>query len=395
MTYDFEEILNRRTNFSSKWDVKENELPMSIADMDFRSSPNIVGAITRIAQEGIYGYTDVSDEWKQSIINWWKDKHGFTMEKEWILFSTGVVPSISSMVRALSKPGDNVICLTPVYDIFFHSIENNGRKVLESPLIYDGGRYQIDFKDLEKKLKTPSTPLLILCNPANPAGRVWTKKELVKIGALCAKYGVLVLSDEIHCDLARPRNPYIPFASVNETNLNNSITFLSPTKTFNLAGIQTSAIVVPSNKLYPLVYRAINNDEIAEPNVFSQAATIAAYNQSEPWLKQLINYLESVREGICRFISAHLPEINITESEATYLLWLDCTRITSDSEKLAAFIRKDTGLILTDGKRYRGNGKYFLRMNYACPSSTIQDGLNRLYKGIKDYEAKTSKGKSI
>lgn len=395
MTYDFESVLERRNTHSSKWDVQKGELPMSIADMDFKTSPQIIQALTKIIQGGIYGYTDVFSEWKRSIIDWWKRRHGFPLKDEWLLFSTGVVPSLSSMIRALSKVEDNILCLTPVYDIFFHSIENNKRNVLESPLIYERGTYRIDFEDLEEKLKTPDTPLMILCNPANPAGRVWTREELRRVGELCARYKVLVLSDEIHCDLVRPGKEYVPFASVNEINLNNSLTFLSPTKAFNLAGIQTSVLCCPSKKLFPSVYRAINNDEIAEPNVLSQAATIAAYSQSEDWLDQLIDHLEKERKKICRFIEDKLPEITVVESEATYLLWLDCSKMTTDSEKLQAFLKKDTGLILTDGKRYRGNGRCFLRMNFASPSSLIQDGLHRLYEGIKDYERENIGEKSI
>ena len=287
MPYDFDQITDRRGTHATKWDVGPGELPMWIADMDFPTAPEIQAAIQERAAHGVYGYTDVPEAWYDAIAGWWRDRHGFSMEKDWLLFSTGVVPTISSVVRKLTTPGENVLTMTPVYNIFFHSIENNGRRVLESPLAYAGGAYAIDWADLERKLADPQTTLLLLCNPHNPVGAVWDRETLERIGALCWKHHVVVLSDEIHCDLTDPGYAYTPFASVSDLCRQNSITCIAPTKTFNLAGLQTSAVAVPDGVLRHKVWRALNTDEVAEPNCFAAEAAVAAFTKGGPWLDAL------------------------------------------------------------------------------------------------------------
>lgn len=383
--YNFSKVINRRNTFSSKWNVKEYELPMWVADMDFKTSPQIISALEKKIKFGIYGYEDISLEWKNSIISWWKNEHDLSISKDSLLFSTGVIPSISSLVRALTNENDNVVTLTPVYDIFFHSIENNKRKVLECPIDYKDNTYSLDFNKLENILKTPNTSLLILCNPHNPIGKIWTKEELKKIGELCNKYNVKVISDEIHCDLTRNNKKYIPFIKASKLNKEIAITCISPTKTFNLAGIQTSAIIVSNKDLYKKVYKAINNDEIAEPNIIAQIATIAAYNQSKEWLTNLKLYLDSNIELVNSYIKEKEIPIYVIPCEATYLLWIDVSKITNDASQLAKYIRKETGLYLNEGNKYRGNGNLFLRINIACPKSTLKDGLSRLNRGIKAF----------
>ena len=291
MTYDFDHIVERRGTHATKWDVADNELPMWIADMDFPTAPEVAAAIQARAAHTIYGYTDVPEEWYTAILGWWHTRHNFRMEKDWLIFSTGVVPTISSVVRKLTTPAENVLTMTPVYDIFFHSIENNGRNVLESPLAYKNGAYDIDWVDLEQKLADPQTTLMILCNPHNPVGKIWDRETLARIGDLCWEHHVIVLSDEIHCDLTDPGYDYTPFAAASEHCRQNSITCVAPTKAFNLAGLQTSAAVVPNPALRHKVWRALNTDEVAEPNCFAAEAAIAAFTKGGPWLDALRAYL--------------------------------------------------------------------------------------------------------
>ena len=269
MNYDFDRMTDRRGSYSLKWDAALHELPMWVADMDFETAPEITEALKRRAERGIFGYTIVPDEWRTAITGWWERRHGFAMEKDWLMFCTGVVPSISSAVRKLTTAGENVLVQTPVYNIFFHSIRNNGRNVVENRLLYENESYRIDWRDLETKLKDPQTTMMILCNPHNPTGTIWTREELGRIGELCAANHVTVISDEIHCDLTEPGYQYIPFASVSKECAGNSVTCIAPTKAFNLAGLQTAAVVVPDETLRHKMDRALNTDEVAEPNAFA------------------------------------------------------------------------------------------------------------------------------
>lgn len=387
MNYDFDTPVSRRNTNSLKWDIKENELPMWVADMDFETAPEIKEAICKRAEHGVFGYSVVPDEWYQAYIDWWKKRHGFTMKKDWLIFSTGVIPTISSVVRKLTTPAEKVLIQTPVYNIFFNSILNNGRQVLENPLKYDGTNYHIDFDDLEEKLSDPQTSLMILCNPHNPVGKIWDRETLIRIGELCFRHNVVVLADEIHCDLTDPGCEYIPFASVSENAMENSITCISPTKTFNLAGLQTSAISVPNRRLRHKVWRGLNTDEAAEPNSFAAEAAAAAFTKGEPWLDELREYIFRNKKTAADFLAAEIPEIKLVPSQATYLLWLDCSSIPGFEGKAAArFIREKTGLYLSSGTQYGGDGKSFLRMNIACPQEILKDGLNRLKQGIYDYK---------
>lgn len=385
MQYNFSKLTNRFNSNSLKWDVEKDELPMWVADMDFETAQEIIDAIKNKVNLGIFGYTVVPEEYYQAISEWWSKRHSFKIEKEWILFCTGVVPAISSIVRKMTKAGDNVVVQAPVYNIFYNSIINNHRKILSSDLRFDGKRYFIDFEDLEKKLSDPLTTLMILCNPHNPVGNVWDRQTLKKIGELCLKHNVLVISDEIHCDLTYGDNSYIPFASISYEIAQNSITCIAPTKTFNLAGLQTASIVVPNEEIRKKVNRGINTDEVAEPNVFAMEATIAAFTKGEPWLKELIQYIYDNKKLAQQFIGKNLPQLKLIDSQATYLLWIDCNAITSDSEELCRYIRETTGLYLSSGTVYGGNGQGFIRMNIACPKERLQDGLSRLKVGIENY----------
>lgn len=384
--FDFDTEISRRNTASLKWDVKENELPMWVADMDFPTAPCVKKAIRDRAEHGIYGYSIVPDSWYEAFIGWWKRRHGLTIEKDWLQFATGIVPAISSIVNRITNVGDNVVVLTPAYDIFFHSIENFGRHTLESKLAYDGKSYSIDFEDLENALSHPLTTMLILCNPHNPVGKIWTKDELSKIGKLCKKYGVTVLSDEIHCDLVEPGKKYTPFASVSAECRDNSITCISASKAFNIAGLQSAAVMITDPVLRNKVFRGLNSNEVAEPNCFAITGTVAALNEGETWLNELNEYIAENKRVAAEKISK-LP-LRLVKSEATYLLWIDCSLVTDDTDELCDYIRATTGLYLSAGSQYRGNGKSFVRMNIACPRSRLLDGLERLKKGVMGYKNK-------
>lgn len=385
MKYDFDRMTDRFGTQSYKWDVEKNELPMWVADMDFETAPEIREALEARVAHGIFGYNTVPDEWYDAYIGWWSRRHNTVYSRDWIMFCTGVVPAISSMVRKLTSVGEKVVIQTPVYNIFFNSIVNNGRNVLESPLVYEGGEYHIDFVDLEEKLSDPQTSLMILCNPHNPVGKIWTKEELARIGELCDAHHVTVISDEIHCDLTDPGFEYVPFVSVSETCARISATCIAPTKTFSIPGIQTAAIVVPDPFLRHKVWRGINTDEVAEPNNFATVAAVAAFTKGEVWLDELRPYLAENKKLVREYIANNVPQIKVVPSKATYLLWLDSSGITDDAELLVNFIRKNTGLFLTEGIEYGLPGKKFIRMNVACPRARVEDGLNRLKNAIEKY----------
>lgn len=386
MEYSFDVVRERRNTGSLKWDVEENELPMWVADMDFEAAPAIVEALEKKTKQGIYGYAVVTEDWYQAIINWWAARHHFMIEKEWLIFCTGIVPAVSCAVKRLTNIGDNVLVQTPVYNSFFSSIENHGRHVLENQLSYNGREYTIDFEDLEVKLANSLTTLMILCNPQNPAGNIWKKDELERIGELCKKYHVTVLSDEIHCDITQMGKEYTPFASVSDICKDISVTCISATKTFNIAGLQTAAVVVPNERLRSIMVRGLNADEVAEPNVFAVDAAVAAFTKGGKWLDELCAYISDSKEKAKLYLEKEVPDISMVWSDATYLLWLDCSRVAEDAAELCRFIRKETGLYLTPGAIYRGNGRQFMRMNIACSQTVLEDGLKRLKRGVEKYK---------
>ena len=386
--YDFDKVIQRKGTDSLKWDepdIGDNVIPMWVADMDFETAPEIKDAIIKRASHGVFGYSIVPDRWNEAIASWWKRRYSHTINKDHLIFCTGIIPAISSIVRKFTTPNENVVIMTPVCNIFFNSIKNNGARVLESPLVYSDGRYEIDFKDLESKLSDPQTSLMLLCNPQNPGGRIWSASELQRIGDLCRKYDVTVVSDEIHCDLTDPGLTYTPFASVSETCRDISITCIAPTKTFNIAGIQTAAVYADNRSLRHRVWRALNTDEVAEPNAFAMDATIAAYERGEEWLEELRQYIYDNKKLVIEFISKNIPEISVTHSDATYLLWLYTGDICDDSKDLWSSLKKDAGLYLSEGDIYGGDGRKFLRMNIACPRSILKEGLKRLKIGTENY----------
>lgn len=394
MKYDFDTLADRRNTNSLKWNVAEGELPMWVADMDFAVAAEIQEAIRERAAHGIFGYSIVPDEWYEAYIGWWGSRHGFVMEKEWLSFCSGVIPALSSIIRKLTTPAEKILLQTPVYNHMFNSILNNGRQVLESRLDYRDGVYRIDFADLEEKLADPQTTMMILCNPHNPIGQIWDRETLARIGELCCRHHVLVVSDEIHCDLTDPGCDYVPYASASEVCRDNSITCIAPSKTFNIAGLQTAAVVVPDPVLRHKVRCGLTTDEVGEPNVFAINAAVAALTKGADWLDQLRSYVQSNKKWAVEFIAQEMPEIKVDYPRATYLLWLDVSGVCGMAGKAAeaaGFIREQTGLFVSYGGQFGGNGDDFFRVNIACPRSVLEDGLKRLKAGVEAYKEMAGK----
>ncbi len=387
MSYDFKSITNRRETNSIKWQIAESELPMWIADMDFKTAPEIIEALHQKINLGIFGYEAPNSEYFKAVAHWYQSEHHTALKTDWLLFTTGVIPALSAIIRRISHIGDNIVVQPPVYNMFFNAIENNGRHVLANELTYqpESGNYAIDFADLENKLADPLTTMMILCNPHNPIGKVWTKAELHQIATLCQTYHVTLVSDEIHGDLVLTGADYTPLFAL-ATDFPNTITLVSPSKTFNVAAIHAATVIIPDQDLRQQVDRGLNIDEVSEPNLLAIPGTIAAYMQGHDWLTALKQQLRENQATVQQFIEQNLAQIKLVHSTATYVLWLDCRKISADANRLAEFIRQDTGLILNAGDIYQGNGHYFLRMNIACPPVLLQDGLNRFYKGIQDYQ---------
>lgn len=379
MKYDFDRVIDRRNTNSYKWDSEKDVLPLWVADMDFETAPCVKEAIVKKAQFGIFGYSIYGEEWEQSYISWWKRRHNFEIKREWLIFTTGIIPAISSCVRKLTTAAEKVLVQTPCYNIFFNSIVNNGRVPLESPLAFDGTNYTIDFNRLEKDLSDPQCSLMILCNPQNPTGTIWKKDELARIGELCKKHGVKVISDEIHCDVTVPGKSYIPFAAASDVCASISISCISPTKCFNIAGINTAAVVVPDEFLRHKVWRGLNTDEVAEPNVFAIDATVAAFNGGEDWLNQLNEYIFENRKFAADFIAQNCKGLSVINAEATYLLWVKLPD-GIDGNVFAQRLKEKTGLFIIGGNEYGKTGENFVRINLACPRSILEDAMERLKK---------------
>lgn len=379
MKYDFDEIIVRRGTDSYKWDSADNEnvLPMWVADMDFRTAPAIVNALQRRVEHGIFGYTRVPDGYYAAVTDWFARRHNWTIDRGWMIYTSGVVPAISAIIKALTVPGDKVLVQTPVYNCFFSSIRNNGCEMLSSPLVLSGNTFAIDFEDLERKAADPKLKLMLLCNPHNPAGRVWRRDELERIGEICLRHGVRVVSDEIHCELVFPGHRYTPFASISEEFLRHSVTCISPSKAFNIAGLQIANIVCADADCRRKIDRAINDNEVCDVNPFGVVATQAAYNEGEDWLNQLIGYIHSNYIYMCGFCREHLPGFPLTMLEGTYLVWMDCRKLAMTSEELEHRLVSEAGLWLNAGTMYGTAGEGFMRWNIACPRASLAEGLKR------------------
>ena len=384
MNYDFDEVVPRRGTNSVKWDTaRDGVIPMWVADMDFRIAPCIADAIGKRVAHGIFGYTHVPEEYYDAVIRWNRERHGFVIEKDWITYLPGVVPALSAIIKAMTVPGDNVLIMTPVYNCFFSSIRNNGCNVLESPLVYADGHYSIDFADLAAKAALPETKVMILCNPHNPGGRVWTKEELKKIGEICIENGVFVIADEIHCELVFPEYDYTPFASVSEDFLRNSATCVSPGKAFNIAGLQIANIVCADSAIHSKIERAINVNEVCDVNPLGVSALIAAYGGGAEWLDSLKEYLRSNYRYLVSVFERELPDFPLMKLEGTYLAWVDCSVLKMKSKEIEVRLIRDSKVWINAGTLYGEAGEGFIRINFACPRATLEQGLERIVSGLK------------
>ena len=376
--YDFESVIDRHGTDSLKWDLFDDDVPMWVADMDFKVALPIQDAILERANHPIYGYTIVSDELFEAYISWWDRRYDFKMSREDMLYSTGVMPSISSMIRCLTDVGDEILIQSPVYHVFFYVIEDNGRKVLENQLIHENNSYKIDFDDLDEKLS--KVKLMILCNPQNPVGKIWSGEDLNRIGELCRKHDVTIISDEIHCDLTDLNHKYNPFET--SSDYDNAITCLSPSKSFNIAGFQSSVVHTKNRELLEKIKTQMHIDNSDSANVFAQTAVIAAYNDCEDWLEELRRVVHENKQIVKDYLAEELPVIKLVDCDATYLLWLDCSRLNVPSKVLSGFLRENQGLFMSAGSDFGECGDNFLRMNIACPPELLKEGLGRLKAGI-------------
>lgn len=379
MKYDFDEVISRRGTLSYKWDSATDAevLPLWVADMDFRTSPAIIKALQRRVAHGIFGYTRVPDAYYQAVTNWFARRHGWNIQREWMIYTSGVVPAVSAVIKALTVPGDKVLVQTPVYNCFFSSIRNNGCTLAASPLLRVGNTWQMDFEDLERKASDPDVKVFLLCNPHNPVGRVWTREELLKAGEICSRHGVTVVSDEIHCELVYPGHAYTPFASISGDFSAHAIVCISPSKAFNIAGLQIANIVVPDEEVRRKIDKAININEVCDVNPFGVTATIAAYTEGEEWLNQLLVYLQANYKWMQDYCRTHLPDFPISDLEGTYLVWMDCSILHKTSDVLEQELLDESKLWLNAGTMYGTEGEGFMRWNIACPRSVLAEGLER------------------
>ena len=383
--YNFDKLTQRRGTNSYKWDETDdpNVIPVWVADMDFETAPCIVKALQERVAHGIFGYTFVPESYYEAVINWFSRRHGWRIDRNWIEYTSGVVPALSATIKALTQPGDKVLVQTPVYNCFFSSIRNNGCEIVESPLLHSANTYVINFVDLEQKLSDPAVKLFILCNPHNPAGRVWTPDELRHINDLCLRHNVRVVSDEIHCELTMPGYTYTPFASVSEACLNNSVTLNSPSKSFNTAGLQIANIISNDAAIRRRINRAININEVCDVNPFGVIALQAAYNEGEAWLEALKAYLYANYVALQSFFAEQLPQLPVTKLEGTYLVWVDISATGLDADSLTDRLLHEAKVMVNSGTMYgREAGKHFIRINIACPKARLMEVLTRMQQEI-------------
>lgn len=382
----FDEVVNRRGSGSYKWDSDSAAIPLWVADMDFRTAPVVEAALQRRVAHGVFGYTLVDDSYYDALTAWFSRRHGYDIDRRMVIYTSGVVPALSAIIKALASPGEGVIVQTPVYNCFFSSIRNNGCRIVESPLRrVDVGRglfsYEMDFDDLEQKASQPDVKLLLLCNPHNPAGRAWRHDELVRVAEICRRHGVRVVSDEIHCELTMPGVDYVPFGvvdrEVNAGEGGQAVVCLSPSKAFNIAGLQIANIVCPDDAVRRMVDRAININEVCDVNPFGVEGLKAAYSQGgEAWLDELRAYLRDNYEFTRTYLASRLPQCPLTVLEATYLPWLDVRAFGIASETLEERLRQEAGVWVNCGTMYGQEG--YLRINIACPRSLLAEGLRRM-----------------
>ncbi|ALX47226.1 MalY/PatB family protein [Lentibacillus amyloliquefaciens] len=386
---NFKKVHNREKTRSVKWDMRhvvfqsDDVLPMWVADMDFQAPKAVNDALIERAKHGIYGYTIIDDDIKNPIINWISKRHNWEINKEWLSFSPGVVASLHMAVQAFTEPGDNILVQTPVYTPFYSVIEAHERNVVKNPLQQKDHYYHIDFEDFEAKLKQ-GVSAFILCSPHNPVGRVWTKEELQEMARLCLKYDVLILSDEIHADLIYPGNTHFPLASLSDEIAKKTITFMSPSKTFNLAGLQASYIITSDKETKEKLDNQLLKQGHNHINTMGNTAMEAVYKHGAEWLDELLSVLEEHKKYVTAMLEEKTDVLTVTRSEGTYLLWIDCSQLQLNSEDLKSFMNQTAKVGLNAGIDYGDEGEMFMRMNIACPRETLEEGVNRLIKAVNN-----------
>ncbi len=387
--YSFDEVMERRGTHSLKWDFapslsnSQELLPLWVADMDFKGAPVIVEAVKARAEHGIYGYTGISQKYRESIEKWMLNRHQWEIQPEWISVITGIVPALNLLMQAFAQPGDQVVIQPPVYYPFFNAIRNNGQTALHNTLIDRNGYYEIDFEDLEIKLADPKTTVMILCSPHNPVGRVWTEGELRQIAERCLANDVLLISDEIHHDLVFALHRHIPTASLSAEIAANTITCTAPSKTFNLAGLQSSNIIISDEKKRRRFQQALDRNGVFAINPFADVATIAAYEEGGPWVDALLDYLSGNLDLVESYIQDQLAPLSMKRPEGTYLAWIDCRQLGMDRLELQKFTEEKAGVVMNQGHVFGETGAGFQRLNVACPRSLLAEGLDKIAMALK------------
>lgn len=387
MKYDFDQLIERKNTSSLKWDFNEqffgdkDVLPLWLADMDFLAPEPVVEALKERAAHGIYGYANGMNSYYDAVINWMKRRHQWDIQKDWIIYSPGIVPALNWLVRALAKPGDQVVVQTPVYHPFFAAIKGNGCEIANNALKYENGRYVMDYEDLELKFSA-GAKLLILCSPHNPVGRVWTREELERVGELCLKYDVTVISDEIHADVVYAGHKHIPLAAISEELAQKTITCTAPSKTFNLAGLQTANIISANPALRQAFKRELDNNGVHGINPFGISALEAAYNHGDEWLDELLVYLEGNAKFVIEFMETRMPKVRTLEPEGTYLMWLDFKALGREPKALQDFLVQKAQVGLNAGFPFGLGGEGFERLNIGCPRSILAEGLARIERAV-------------
>lgn len=378
--FNFDTPVNRRHTGSLKWDtIPADVLPLWVADMDFPVAPAIQRALVDRVSHGIFGYANVDHTYYDAIISWFDRRHDWSIQREWIRYTTGVVPAISCCLKALTLPGERVLVQTPVYNCFFSSIRNQGCDIVENELARHDDTYIVDWDDFESKCADEKVTVFLLCNPHNPVGRVWTAEELGRMGQICRRHGVRVISDEIHCELVMPGYTYTPFAAVNDANLNNSVTLNSPSKSFNIAGLQIANIVCPDADVRRRVERVVNIYEVCDVNPFGPVALKAAYNESERWLDELISYIHGNYRFLKSYLAERLPSVDVVRLEGTYLAWVSIRSLGINGDEAARLLLKDGKVLLCSGMLYGERaGRDYLRVNLACPRDLLREAMSRV-----------------
>ena len=388
MKYDFDKIIDRKNTNCYKWDYtkqmfgKEDVIPLWVADMDFAAPVAVVQKLIKRAEHGVFGYSFEPEEYYNVFIEWLKNRHNWKIEKEWIINATGIVPAINFAIQCFTEPGDNILVQTPVYFPFFESIKKNGRKVVNSQLKLTGTKYEIDFEDLEKKLKN-DVKIMLFCSPHNPVGRVWSQKELQKIGDLCKQNNVLLISDEIHADLALNKNKHVPISSISAEIQDITISMYAPSKTFNVAGLSACSIIIPNEDLRKNYQKFMDKLGLHLINNFGIDAFTASYQDGEEWLEQLLDYLWKNYKFVQKYLENNIPQIKAIELEGTYLMWLDCRELRLKQKELIDLFVNKAGLGLNDGTVFGAGGYGFMRLNIGCSRKLLEKALEQLKEIFK------------